>query len=99
MEININNRSGFELVFKADNVLVTEDIEERIYSKTEDGKSDFSRPPFRDISNEVVEQFVAVLADIAYYRKREFDSSDLIEVLFDKLPEDKAEVLLNKLKR
>jgi len=38
MNITLKRNYGFELIFEAENVRVTEDIEERIYSKTEDGK-------------------------------------------------------------
>ena len=41
MEITLKRNYGFELIFKAENVNVVEDIEERIYSKNADGKSDF----------------------------------------------------------
>ena len=41
MEISLKRNFGFELIFKAENVNVCEDIEERIYGKTEDGKTDY----------------------------------------------------------
>jgi len=42
---------------------------------------------------------VNVLEDIIYYREREFDSSNLIEKLFEKLPQEPAGKLLVKLNR
>ena len=98
MEIELKRNYGFELIFKAENVNVTEDIEDRIYSKTEDGKTDFKNVK-RDIKTDILEHFTSVLDDMIYYREAKFDSSDLIERLFEKLPNDKTESLLAKLKR
>lgn len=98
MEISLKRNSGFELIFKAENVTVSEDIEERIYGKTEEGKTDFKNVK-RDIKTDVIEQFVIVLDDIIYYREADFDSSNLIERLFEKLPHEIANNLLAKLKR
>jgi hypothetical protein len=98
MEISLKRNHGFELIFKAENVNVCEEIEDRIYGKTEDGKTDF-RDITRDIKTDVIEQFVSVLDDMIYYRQSVFDSSGLIERLFEKLPSDKIEVLITKLKR
>jgi hypothetical protein len=99
MEILLKRNYGFELIFKAENVNVCEDIEERIYAKTEDGKTDYKTPPKRDVKTEVVEQFVSVLDDMIYYREADFDSSSLIEKLFEKLPQQVVNDLLVKLKR
>jgi len=98
MEISLKRNHGFELIFKAENVNVCEDIEERIYAKTEDGKTDYKNVK-RDVKTEVVEQFVSVLDDMIYYREANFDSSSLIERLFEKLPQEVANKLLFKLKR
>lgn len=97
MEISIKRNYGFELIFKAENVNVCEDIEERIYGKTEDGKTDYTKVK-RDIDTGVLGQFVSVLDDMIYYREAEFDSSDLIERLFGKLPKEVAHNLADKLK-
>lgn len=98
MEIQISaSYYGYELIFKAENVNVTEDIEERIYEKKEDGKVDFSKPPFRDVSTNAVSQIASLLGDIIYHRKRDFDSTDLIESLFDRLPEKECALLLDNL--
>ena len=97
MEISVKRNYGFELHFIAENVNVCEDIEERTYSKTEDGKTDY-RNVKRDVKTEVIERFVSVLEDIIYYREADFDSSSLIEQLFDKLPQQVANDLLIKLK-
>lgn len=99
MNITLKRNYGFELIFEAENVKVTEDIEDRIYSKTEDGKTDFKTPPKRDVKTDAIEQFVNVLDDMIYYRESEFDSSSLIERLFEKLPQEVANKLLVKLKR
>lgn len=99
MEIELKRNYGFELIFSAKNVKISEDIEERIYPKNEAGKPDFNKPPKRDICDNAVEQFVNVLEDIFYYREKEFDSSNLIERLFEKLPPESALDLLIKLQR
>ena len=98
MEISLKRNYGFELIFKAENVIVYEDIEERIYSKTEDGKTDYKNVK-RDVKTDVIEQFVSVLDDMIYYREADFDSSGLIERLFEKLPQEVCDKLLVKLKR
>jgi hypothetical protein len=98
MEIELKRNFGFELTFKAENVIITEDIESRTYSKTEDGKIDFTNVK-RDIKTDVLEQFSSLLDEMIYYREAEFDSSDLIETLFEKLPNDKKQFILIKLKR
>ena len=97
MEISLKKNHGYELIFKAENVNIIEDVEERIYSKTADGKTDFNTTPKKDIKTDVLEQFVTVLDDMLYYREAEFDSSDLIEKLFEKLPEEVANNLFVKL--
>lgn len=98
MEISIKRNYGFELIFKAENVNVCEDIEERIYGKNEDGTTNY-RDVKRDVKTDVIEQFVSVLDDMIYYREAEFDSSSLIERLFEKLPQDVCDKLIVKLKR
>ena len=84
MEILLKRNYGFELIFKAENVNVVEDIEDRIYGKTEEGKTDFKNVT-RDIKTDVIEQFVSVLYDMINYREAKYDSSDLIERLFEKI--------------
>jgi hypothetical protein len=99
MNITLKRNYGYELIFEAENVKITEDIEDRIYSKTEDGKTDFKTPPKRDVKTDALEQFTSVLDDMIHYREADFDSSDLIERLFEKLPQEVANNLLVKLKR
>jgi hypothetical protein len=98
MEISLKRNYGFELIFKAENVNVCEDIVDRIYGKTEDGKTDYKNVK-RDVKTDVIEQFVSVLDDMIYYREADFDSSSLIERLFEKLPQDVCDKLIVKLKR
>lgn len=97
MDISLSRRSGFDLIIMSDNVRITEDIEERVYSKTAEGKNDFKSTPLRDISNDSLEQITRLLDDMIYFRKRHFNSSELIERLFDKLSEEDREALLLKL--
>lgn len=98
-KMNITLNHGFELIFEAENVRVTEDIESREYPKDENGKTIINLHPKRDIKTDALEQFAGVLKDMIYYREAEFDSSSLIERLFEKLPQESANQLLVKLKR
>ena len=96
MEILLERNHGFVLIIKAENVNVCEDIEERIYAETEDGKTDYVNV-IRDIKTDVIKQFVSLLEDLIYYRKADYDSRDLIELLFDKLPQKVVVKLIKKL--
>lgn len=88
---------GCNLIFEAENVKVTEDIGERIYPLDENGKTIFGKSFKQDIKIDVLQQIVNVLDDMIYYRESEFDSSYLIERLFEKLPEDKRALLAESL--
>ena len=97
MEISLKKSHGYFITFKADNVDVIEDIEERTYEKLENGKYDFLKTPKRDISTDSLNQIVSLLDDMIYYRESKFDSSSLIESLFDKLSEENKAKLVLKL--
>lgn len=97
MEIQLKRNHGFELIFKAENVNVCVDIEERIYNKKEDGKISL-KGVSRDIKTDSIEQFVSVLDDMIYYRKANFDSTELIFRLIEKLPKDKFNQMVTRLK-
>ena len=99
MEISVKKNYGYTLIFQAENVSVEEDIEDRIYPKTDDGKTDFSKPPQRDIKTDILDQITSVLIDMIYYREREYESGSLIGGLFEKLPDDSAKQLLAKLNK
>ena len=99
MEISVKRNCGISIVFRAENVHVEENIEQRLYSKTEDGKTDFSKPSKRDVNTEILDQFAMVMDDLIYYRVEKYDSSSLIERLFEKLQESEIQKLLSKLKR
>ena len=96
MEISLKRNYGFELIFKAENVSVTEDIESRTYPNNEDGKVDYSKPPKRDVSTPAIEQIVSLLDDMIYYRVADFDSTNLIERLIDKLPKEAHDKFMMK---
>lgn len=97
MNITLKRNYGYELIFEADNIKVVEDIEERTYPKDESGKSIINLNPKRDIQTSAIEQFANVLQDMIYYRESDFDSSDLIKSLFDKLPSSKVQSLITEL--
>ncbi len=79
MQITLKINYGYELIFEAENVRITEDVEDRIYSKTEEGKTDYETPPKRDIKTDALDQFASVLDDMICYREADFDSSNLIK--------------------
>ena len=94
MEINLNTSNyGYDLVITADNVKIVEDVETRTYLKNESGKSYVEK----DVSEESLQQISQVLGDMVYCRKADFDSSDLIKQLFEKLPQETAEKLVESL--
>ena len=97
MEISLKRNHGFYLVVKADNVNIEEDIEKRVYSKDENGKTII--PPKSDIDTSFISMFSDFLSDVIYYRKEEFDSTYLIEQLFEKMPISEREKILAKLNR
>lgn len=97
MEITLKRNHGYELIIVADNVRITEDIEQRTYPKDENGKSIISLNPQRDIKTDAIQQFVDVLSDMMYYREAEFHSVDLIKALFNKLPKEEAIKLAERL--
>ena len=99
MEISLKRSYGYYLIFEADNVRVEEDIESREYPKDENGKIIVNLNPKRDIQTDAIQQFVSVLDDMIYYREADFDSSDLIERLFTKLPLSVAVNLADKLSK
>jgi hypothetical protein len=96
MEIYLKRNHSIDLIFEAENVKVVEDIEDRKYQIDEKGKPIY--PPSRDIKTDALNQVVVLLEDMIYYRKAVFDSSSLIEGLFEKLPKDAAVNLVDKLK-
>lgn len=97
MEIKLKSNYGFYLIIKADNVNIEEDIETREYQKGEDGKANYSLAPNRDISTESIDMMTGVLEDMIYYRKKDYDSSELIKSLFLRLPQGAAEKLASYL--
>ena len=85
MEIKFKRHPFYQLIYEDQNIRVEEDVEERstrVNAPTSGINS-------TDISNEVLEKYVSVLDDLIHFRSNTFDSSELIERLFDKLPEDK----------
>ena len=90
MEIRLRKNHGYELIFEAENVKIVEDIESRTYPKDDNGKTIIDLNPKRDIKTDVIDQIANVLNDMIYYREEEYDSSDLIKRLFEKLPSNVA---------
>ena len=97
MEISLKTNYGYALVVKADNVNIEEDIENRTYHKTEDGKTDWNKSPVRDVDTAAIDQIANLLSDMIYYRSAEYTSVDLISSLVDKLPDSERQELVKKL--
>lgn len=100
MDVSIeikNNWYGVDLVYTADNVKIEDSATEILYGKKDDGKTDFKKRLGNDITNEAMDQFKCIMEDLTYYRDREYDSTSLIEVLFEKMPEDERTKLLSRL--
>lgn len=74
-----------------------DDIEERTYAKKEDGKTDFMRKIGSDVKTDVIDKYSRILSDLICYRNEDYDASDLIKQLFEKLPKDKVQDLLKEL--
>jgi len=100
MNIEIKtNYSGKDIIYIAENIKVEENISERIYEKDENGKTDFKRLKLEDITDEVIEQFTQLIEELLYYRKRDFDTSELIYQAFNKLPQEKIKAVLEQLNK
>lgn len=98
MNIKLETKSGFLLIFESGNARVTEDVESREYQRDENGKIIVTAAPKTDIKTDAIVQVASLLDDMIYHRKAEFDSGELIERLFEKLPENVAIDLAQKIK-
>lgn len=98
MNIQVKNRYGCELIIEDDDTVITVDAEKRTYPfKKEDGKTDYSRCE-KDVDEAVLDEFSCALGDLIYYREKEYDSSDIILALFEKLPEQQKQEVYEKIK-
>ena len=98
MEINIKCSYGsIDVIIEAENVKIDERISESIYALKEDGRKDFNSRIGEDVTDAYMDKFIRLTNEIAYYRKKDYDSTDLIETLFDKMPQEKAELLFKSL--
>lgn len=97
MNIEVKGRYGYtDLVFTDENVKVEFSVSEGIYVEVE-GKKDYKQRTGNDITDESLNLLAKPLEDLIYYRKRDFDSSELIKQLFDKLPVERKKELLDAL--
>lgn len=96
MEIKVDSSSfSYDVIVKDTNVLIEFDATEREWIKDENGKAIRCT---NDISDEALNMFTAVTEDLIYYRQKEYDSSNLIIQLFDKLSEGRRSMLLDQLR-
>lgn len=98
IELKHSNYFGTELVFTAENVKIEESLSEAIYAPKEDGSKGLGKRLGTDITDENIEMFTTIMDDIAYYRDKPYDFTDLIKRLFDKMPDDKVESLVEEIK-
>lgn len=97
MEIKLNSTSfSYNLEIKDTNVFIEEDVTERTWIKDEDGKAKFCK---MDVSDEGLSTVATVVEDMIYYREAAYDSSTLIEKLFEKLPTEAMQTLLVELNK
>lgn len=98
MKISVEHKySSTSVIVEAENVRIDESISHSVYERKEDGKPDYTHRIGDDIDDDVIKQFATVMEDIAYYRESDFDSSSLIRVLFEKIPDDVCQSLLKEL--
>ena len=88
---------GYDIIIEADNVKICEDVESREYQKDENGK--VVGNPKRDVCTSAMEMVSKTMEDMVYYRVEEFDSTSLIENLFEKLPELGRARIIEKLNK
>ena len=91
------SRYGRSLIVEDTNVRIDEDVSERMYKYTADGKIDHSKGYKDCITDDAMRQIVTLLSDMTYYRVRTFDSSDLIIVLLEKMSSEDRKGLFNDL--
>lgn len=97
MEIKLNSNSfSYNLEIKDTNVFIEEDVTERTWLKDEEGKNKGLK---MDISDEGLSMIATVMEDMIYYREAQYDSSTLIERLFEKLPAETMQTLLVELNK
>jgi hypothetical protein len=98
MQISLETRYCYLLVVSDDDgTQITENIQSTEYPRDENGKVITSVRPKLDIKTGALEEVSNVLYDMIRYREAEFDSSDLIQQLFEKLPKQMAHVLCKEL--
>lgn len=98
MEIKLKHSySSTYLNVVADNVNIEECISEVQYGLKTDGKKDYSKRIGEDITNEGISMLVGVLDDAVYYRQADYDFSDLIRNMVNKMPQEQLESLIKEL--
>lgn len=102
MKMNISVKKFYGscyLKIIAENVNIEEDLSEGIFEKDENGKLNFSKRIMTDITNDSMSEIISAVEDVVYYREREYNSENLINLLFDKLPDDIREKVLKQLNK
>ena len=76
---------------------IEEDVSESVYETTLEGKVNHSNKLMTDVSDYDLRTMVNAVKELMGYRKRTYDSSDLIKSLFEKLPDDVRSELIEEL--
>lgn len=94
MELILESRYGYDLKVVIDNTKVETDVTHLEWNKDDEGKLKNVR--FREPNDEVTNQVVSLLEDIAYYRTSDIQHTDnLIVELFNKKSElDRKNLLM-----
>lgn len=95
MEIKYDSSHYSKMIIVKDtNVNIEFDVETREYGNNDRGQFACLK---RDVSDEGLDMLSLCLDNMVYDRIAEYDSRSLIKSLFEKLPEDVREDLLNEL--
>lgn len=89
---------SYEIIVEAENARIVGDVQERTFPHTtKEGEVDYLRPR-RTISDTSMKMITDLLEQMIDLREEEFNSSDLIFSLIEKLSEEDREKLFKKLK-
>ena len=99
MEIKLNtNYYGAYIVIDAENVHIEDYVAKTLYPLKEDGTKDLTVYPEKCIKTDSMDDISRLMSDMVSNRIRPYDSTNLIIDLFDKLPNEMREELIEKLK-
>jgi hypothetical protein len=99
MEIKLKaSYYGAYIIVDAENVHIEDYVTNLLYPLKEDGTKDLTAYPQKCIKTDSMNDISGLMYDMVSNRTRPYDSSDLILRLFDKLPDEVKQDLIQKLK-